>query len=363
MMWALVVVSIKGRKMPEIAAVDLFCGAGGLTHGLIKSKIKVVAGFDIESSCKFAYEANNSGAKFFCRDVAELTAAELTNLYPEGAIKLLAGCAPCQPFSTYSQGKDASQDERWPLLYAFSKLIRGVQPELVTMENVPDVTKHKVYHDFVVELRMQGYSVWAEKVYCPDYGMPQVRKRHVLLASKLGAVELIAPTRKPDSYRTVEDVIGKGKLPPLQAGEQDAIDPLHKAAMLSDLNMKRMKASKPGGTWKDWPIELVADCHQKDSGRSYSGVYARMQWDKPSPTMTTQCFGFGNGRFGHPVQNRAISLREAAMLQTFPKSYKFLQKGRKLHFKTVGKMIGNAVPVELGKVIGVSFNKHVLGGI
>lgn len=350
---------VVGGGMPEIAAVDLFCGAGGLTHGLIKSNINVIGGFDVEASCKFAYEANNYGAKFFCRDVAELSVPELAALYPKGAIKLLAGCAPCQPFSTYSQGKDTSKDARWSLLYSFAKLIRGVKPELVTMENVPDVTKHEVYHDFVAELEDQGYKVWAERVYCPDYGMPQERKRHVLLASKLGSIELIKPTRQSRKYKTVEETIGRGKVSPLKAGEQDPKDSLHKAATLSDLNMLRMKASRPGGTWKDWPKELVAECHQRASGRSYSGVYARMRWDKPSPTMTTQCFGFGNGRFGHPEQDRAISLREAAMLQTFPKSYKFVPSGQNYHFKSIGKMIGNAVPVKLGKVIGLSFGRHL----
>lgn len=343
--------------MTTITAVDLFCGAGGLTHGLIKSKVNVVAGFDIEESCRYAYESNNEGAKFINRDVSKLTSEEVSSLYPKGHIKLLAGCAPCQPFSTYSQGRDAKEDKKWPLLYAFSRLIREVEPELVTMENVPDVTKHKVYHDFVSELEGLGYHVWAERVYCPDYGMPQVRKRHVLLASKLGKIELIKPTHKPENYKTVKDVIEQ--LPPIIAGQKYAKDPMHVSAGLSELNLKRIKTSRAGGTWNDWPVELRAACHRKESGKTYSGVYARMRWDKPSPTMTTQCFGYGNGRFGHPVQNRAISLREAAMLQTFPKNYKFISSDQKLYMTVVGKMIGNAVPVDLGKVIGKSLLKHV----
>ncbi len=343
--------------MANISAVDLFCGAGGLTHGLIKSKVNVVAGFDIEESCRFAYEKNNAGAKFINKDVSDLSAEEVAALYPKGDIKLLAGCAPCQPFSTYSQGRDTSEDKRWPLLYSFARLIREVKPELVTMENVPDVTKHEVYHDFVAKLVELGYQVWANKVFCPDYGMPQMRKRHVLLASKLGPIELIKPTRKPENYKTVDKTIGK--LPKIEAGEQHSKDPLHQAASLSSLNMLRMKSSKPGGTWRDWPEHLVAECHKKKSGKTYSGVYARMRGDKPSPTMTTQCYGFGNGRFGHPKQHRAISLREAAMLQTFPKSYKFIRRGEKLQFTRIGKMIGNAVPVDLGKVIGRSFQRHV----
>jgi len=343
--------------MSNITAIDLFCGAGGLTHGLIKSKINVVAGFDIEESCRYAYEKNNKGAQFFNRDVSKLTSEEVLALYPKGHIKLLAGCAPCQPFSTYSQGREAHKDKKWPLLYAFSRLIKDVEPELVTMENVPDVTKHQVYHDFITELEQLGYHIWAQKVYCPDYGIPQIRKRHVLLASKLGRVKLIKPTRKPEQYKTVKDAIGS--FPPIEAGQRDAKDSLHVSANLSALNLKRIKCSKEGGSWRDWPEQLRAVCHRKKSGTSYSGVYARMQWDQPSPTMTTQCFGYGNGRFGHPDQNRAISLREAAILQTFPKNYKFVAPNQSIYMSTIGKMIGNAVPVDLGRVIGKSFSKHV----
>lgn len=345
--------------MQQISAIDLFCGAGGLTHGLLKAKINVIAGFDIEESCRYAYEKNNKGAKFFNTDVSELKSKDLLLMYPKGDIKLLAGCAPCQPFSTYSQGRDTRTDKKWPLLYAFSRLIKEVKPELVTMENVPDVTKHKVYHDFVLDLESQGYKVWAEKVFCPDYGMPQMRKRHVLLASKLGQISLLPPTHTPKKYKTVFDVLGTKQLPILKAGEQDLKDPMHKSARLSELNLKRIKQSKQGGSWKDWPLSLRAECHKKESGKTYGGVYARMSWDKPSPTMTTQCYGYGNGRFGHPDQDRAISLREAAILQTFPKSYQFVRKGETIQMTKIGRMIGNAVPVTLGKVIGKSLYKHI----
>jgi len=333
----------------HIEAVDLFCGIGGLTAGLIKSGITVKAGYDIESSCQYGYEHNNYGAEFVLKDVAQVSAEEIESWYSKGAIRLLAGCAPCQPFSTYNQGKDATLDKKWPLLYHFSRLIEEVRPELVTMENVPDVTRHEVYHDFVAKLENLGYRVSANKVNCVDYGIPQTRKRHVLLASLISEnVQLIDPTH--DKPVTVKDTILG--LPNLDAGKQDVNDSLHICSRLNEINMKRIKASKPGGTWKEWPESLVAKCHLKDSGSSYVGVYGRMEWDKPAPTITTQCFGFGNGRFGHPDQHRAISLREAALLQTFDPAYRFFENN--VSIKNGGKMIGNAVPVRLGEIVGLS---------
>lgn len=341
----------------KISAIDLFCGAGGLTHGLIKSGINVVSGYDVESNCAYAYEANNKGAKFVCDDITNAKGQDLLDSYPEGAIKLLAGCAPCQPFSTYSQGKDASQNKSWPLLYQFSRLIKEINPEIVTMENVHEVTKYDVYHDFVNELESLGYNVSANKVFCPDYGVPQSRTRHVLLASKLGPISLIKPTVRPEKYKTVAQAFKN--LPPVSAGSSCPRDPLHKAAGLTALNLKRIQHSRPGGSWREWPEYLVAECHKKESGKTYSGVYARMRADQPSPTMTTQCYGFGNGRFGHPEEDRAITLREAALLQTFPKNYKFVPPSKNIDFSKTGKLIGNAVPVLLGKVVGDSVKKHV----
>lgn len=334
----------------RIEAVDLFCGVGGLTAGLIKSGMVVKAGYDIAEECRFAYEFNNKAA-FINKDVAEVEATEITSWYSEGSIRLLAGCAPCQPFSTYNQGKDTTKDKKWPLLYHFSRLIREVRPELVTMENVPEVVKHKVYQDFISELESLGYHVSSNEVVCIEYGIPQTRKRHVVLASRIGCVELISPTHNKPI--TVQQVIGE--LEPLVAGGCSKNDPLHKASRLSDLNLKRIKHSLPGGTWRDWPEHLIAECHKKISGQSYPAVYGRMEWDKPAPTMTTLCYGFGNGRFGHPEQDRAISLREAALFQTFPKNYQFAETPQKLGFRGVGRMIGNAVPVRLGEIVGESF--------
>jgi DNA (cytosine-5)-methyltransferase 1 len=235
--------------------------------------------------------------------------------------------------------------------------VKEIQPDLVTMENVPLLAKQAVFAKFVSGLKAQGYSVFHKVVDCADYGVPQHRQRLVLLASKHGPIKMIEPTVKTESYETVRDAIGE--LAPLKAGEACPRDPLHQASELSALNLKRIRASKAGGTWRDWDRNLVAACHKKKSGKTYPSVYGRMDWDEPSPTMTTQFFGFGNGRFGHPHQNRAISLREGAILQSFPRNYKFVAKGEPVYIKTIGRLIGNAVPVKLGKAIGKSIIRHI----
>ncbi|MFB0583609.1 DNA cytosine methyltransferase [Aeromonas salmonicida] len=336
----------------SIKAVDLFCGAGGLTHGLLIAGIEVVAGYDIAESCRFAYEHNNN-AKFINQSVTELAADEIAKHFEGAEYRLLAGCAPCQPFSTYSRtAARTEKDDRWDLLSSFGRLVEEVLPEFVTMENVPGLLDQQVFKDFVSLLTLHGYHTDYRVVYCPDYGMAQTRKRLVLVASRVGQINLIEPTHEPDSYITVTDVIAH--LPPIAAGESHPDDPLHRASILSPINLERIRASTPGGSWLDWPESLRATCHTKESGKTFPSVYGRMKWDEPSPTITTQCNGFGNGRFGHPEQDRAISLREAAMLQSFPLHYQFVPKNAKFTISSLAKMIGNAVPVRLGEIVGKS---------
>lgn len=339
----------------SIRAVDLFCGAGGLTHGLVRTGIDVVAGYDIVETCRHAYEHNNN-AEFINKSVTELTASELTAHFDGAEVSLLAGCAPCQPFSSYSRKRNSQDDERSELLGHFGELVQQVKPDYVTMENVPGMLTKNIFHDFINTLQKNDYHIDYKVVFCPDYGMAQSRKRLVLVASRLAPIKLIEPTHTPETYVTVRDVIAS--LPPLMAGEQHKDDPLHKASGLSDINHLRIKHSKPGGTWLDWPEHLRAECHRKDSGKTYISVYGRMEWDKVSPTMTTQCTGFGNGRFGHPEQDRGISLREAALLQSFPIDYEFLPQDAKYDLAPLAKMIGNAVPVRLGEIVGMTIFRH-----
>jgi DNA (cytosine-5)-methyltransferase 1 len=339
------------------SVVDLFCGVGGLTHGFVQEGFKVLAGIDIDKSCQYAYETNNK-ATFLARDVEKLPASELQALYPEQGKKILIGCAPCQPFSTYT--RKSGSNTKWSLLNTFATFIEGVNPDIVSMENVPNLLKFQegqYFADFVRRLEKEQYHVTWEVVYCPDYGIPQKRSRLVLLASKRGKILLIPKTHSPDKYVTVEKTIGK--LSKLKAGEICSSDPLHRASGLSETNLKRIRQSVPGGTWRDWDHELIAQCHRKDSGETYDSVYGRMKWNQPAPTMTTQCNGYGNGRFGHPEQDRAISMREAALFQTFPQEYEFLPPEAKWEIEKLARFIGNAVPVLLGQVIAKSIRQHL----
>lgn len=339
-----------------ITCVDLFCGLGGLTHGLSKGGVRVVAGIDVDADCRFPYEQNNK-SKFIEQDVRELTGDDVRALWRRGTHTLLAGCAPCQSFSTYSQkGRQAREDSEWNLVAAFGRLVVESQPDLVTMENVPRLLDHRVFSRFLRSLA--AYKVWFEPIQCAQYRVPQTRKRLVLLASRLGSIALQPPaTIGEGDAVTVRRVIAH--LPRVRAGETDPLDRLHAACKLSDINLRRIRASRPGGTWRDWHPSLVAECHTKMSGDTYPSVYGRMEWDRPAPTITTQCFGYGNGRFGHPEQDRAITLREAALLQTFPHSYQFLRDGEAARFSVLGRLIGNAVPVRLGEIIAETLVQHV----
>ncbi len=341
----------------EIFAVDFFCGAGGLTHGLMSEGVKVKAGVDIDSACRFPFEENNKSV-FLEKDITSLKKEEISKYFDDKHWKLLAGCAPCQPFSMYTQGQDNSKNDKWGLLYSFARLAEEIRPEVLTMENVPNLAEEQVFKDFVNKLESLGYFVnYYPSVDCRNYGIPQQRRRLVLFASIFGKIKLIPETHNKTNYKTVRETIEQ--LEKIEAGKTSENDLLHKSSRLSTTNLNRIRSSTPGGTWRDWDESLVTKCHQKESGKSYPSVYGRMEWDKPSPTMTTQCFGYGNGRFGHPEQDRAISLREAALFQTFPENYAFVPPNESVSTRVVGKLIGNAVPVELGRVIGKSIKNHL----
>lgn len=345
------------NKTNQYHTVDLFCGIGGLTHGFVKEGLNVVAGLDIDSSCKFGFEYNNNST-FIQSDVSIVHSSSIAELYPKTSKKILVGCAPCQPFSSYNKNK--SKDEKWKLLYSFSRIIKEILPDIISMENVPMLLKHNngsILNDFVKILEDLKYNVWYKVVNAQDYGVPQRRKRLVLLASRLGEIKMIPPTHQKGEFVTVRQAISQ--LPKINDGTRHPKDKLHRSRKLSPLNKKRIQSTPEGGSWKDWSEDLLLECHKKESGKSFGSVYGRMRWDDVSPTLTTQCTGLGNGRFGHPEQDRAISLREAAILQSFPKNYKFCKDEEDISTKKIERYIGNSVPVKLGQAIAKSIINHI----
>lgn len=341
----------------KISAVDLFCGVGGLSYGLRESGIHIAAGLDLDPACGYPFRTNIQ-APFHRQDICELTADDLAAMWPANAqVRVLAGCAPCQPFSSYRRGADTSQERQWPLVDEMRRLVEETTPDVVTMENVPRIVSASIFKRFVAELQKLGYHVDAKSCYCPMYGVPQHRRRLVLLASRLGEISVPKGTVSSTQYATVRQAIHD--LPPVKHGQADPDDRLHKSRTLTKVNLQRIRKSKPGGTWEDWPEELRAPCHRKESGSTFRNVYARMVWDEPSPTITTMAYNFGTGRFGHPEQNRALTLREAANLQSFPPDYEFVSPDDPVQLAPLGRLIGNAVPPRLAEAIGTSIVEHV----
>jgi len=338
----------------KIESIDLFCGIGGLTYGLQKSGINVIAGIDNDETCRYAYETNNKSL-FINADITQYNSDEIKKLYSKNAVKILVGCAPCQPFSSHTfKNKSKVCDTRWYLLNYFGKIVDGILPEIVSMENVRGIVKTNIFKRFLNILEKNKYYIDYRIVYVPDYGAPQNRIRLILLASRLGEIKLPKSTNTKSTYVTVRDTIKK--LRPIKAGQTAKNDPLHKTKNLSETNLQRIKQSKPNGTWRDWNRNLLPECYKKESGQTYTSVYGRMGWDNVSPTITTQFFNYGSGRFGHPTQNRALSLREGALLQTFPEDYDF---GDIKSMTTIARHIGNALPPILGEVIGKTIKTHL----
>lgn len=345
-------------ELPYCSVVDMFCGAGGLTHGFVKEGFRVLVGIDCDPQCEYPYTENNP-SEFKKKRIEDITVSELRSYFPHNHKKILVGCAPCQPFSSYTK-QFRETTTKWQLVETFIDLAIQAKPYIISMENVPESLTFRqgtVFNGLVHNLTNAGYYVSHYKVYCPDYGIPQMRTRLVIFASRYAPISLIKPTHSPENYLSVKDVIGH--LPPIAAGQVHPADALHRSSGLTEKNKKRIQQSLPGGTWKDWDESLIADCHKKETGASYNAVYGRMRWETPSPTITTECNGYGNGRFGHPEQDRAISMREAAIFQTFPNEYKFFPPGSQWSIEPVARLIGNAVPVKLGQVIAKSIKQHL----
>lgn len=278
------------------------------------------------------------------QDIRTLKAARLRDYVPRDASLILAVCAPCQPFSKVRKAGRTRKDR--DLLSTVATLVTNLRPCGILLENVPQIAKgrkNSVLSGFCDALRRAGYSFACGTVDAKDFGVPQTRRRMVLIGVE-GRREKVDLARKNGCKpRTVRDAIGD--LPAIRAGERAVRMPLHRAANLSPANRERLKATpRDGGDSRQWPETLRLPCHVKSRG--FYDVYGRMRWDSPAPTLTTRCNSLSNGRFGHPTQNRAITLLEAGLLQTFPKRYRF--KGSQ---NDIARQIGNAVPPKLAAAL------------
>ena len=332
-----------------IRAVDVFCGIGGLTYGLRTAGLDVALGLDIDPSCRYAYETNNTGATFLQADIRDISFSDLDAYYEQSDARALVGCAPCQPFSAHTRRTAPAED--CELVDEFARLVREGTPDLVSMENVPGLAKHDSFHGLLRLLNDLEYDVDFDVLNFHQHGVPQRRRRLVMLASRRGPAQLPEPSGDTNN---VADFIRD--LDPIDAGQTSSEDPAHTTLPLSPTNLARIRQSKPGGTWKDWDEALVNPCHTR---AHYPAPYGRMRWDEPAPTVTTQFCYYSTGRFGHPTQDRAVSVREAALLQTFPENYDLVDPDAALPIHKLARHVGNAVPVKIGELIGTSLKRAI----
>lgn len=317
-------------------AIDLFCGCGGMTLGLKMAGFRVVGAVDIDPTAVETYTANHPEVKVLCRDIRDLDPAELleaTGSRP-GGVELLAGCPPCQGFSTLrtKNGRIRVKDPRNDLLLDFLKFVEMLRPRAVIVENVPGLAADERFTFFRTKMGELGYLGDHQVLNAAEYGVAQRRRRLIYLA---GLGFKIPFGRKSRRLRTVRDVIGE--LP--KAGASG--DPLHDSPERRSPRVMELirLIPKDGGSRNDLPEEYRLECHKRCNG--FKDVYGRMAWDRPAPTITSGCFNPSKGRFLHPEEDRAITMREAALLQGFPIDYKFTPVGNKT---AVALMIGNALP-------------------
>jgi len=341
--------------MKKLKAVDFFCSIGGVTRGFKEAGIDVLGGIDIDASCKETYEKNNN-TKFLHADVSSLEKEEIASFFKIQKNQddlIFVGCSPCQYYSNIKTDKTKSCQTRL-LLADFQEFVDFYRPGYVFIENVPglDNKPESPLGKFKKFLKRSGYIFDDGTLNAKYFGVPQNRRRYVLVASRVHKkIRLPEPDKK--NVITVKQAIGDlSVFPKIKAGYKDKTDRKHSAARLNDLNLKRIKATKHnGGDRRSWPVNLQPNCYNDHSG--HYDVYGRMSWDKPAPTITTRFVSYSNGRYGHPEQDRAISLREGATIQSFPLDYKFYSDSQ----GTVARMIGNAVPPKLAEEIGRCLKK------
>ncbi|MDR0283346.1 MAG: DNA cytosine methyltransferase [Propionibacteriaceae bacterium] len=349
--------------IPEVSAspsvppivIDFFSGCGGTSAGLRRAGLRIVAAVDFDPAASATYRANFPEAEFHEIDVRKLPLNSFDHLMEADTPIVFSACAPCQPYSSMRPRDSRQRPRERSLLLSLLPFVDRLWPDSIVVENVPGLQKvsgASTWNRFLRHLERGGYSIRWDVVDCRNYGVPQRRRRLVLLASRHGGVDLPAATHGVGGrpYSTVRDWIGH--LPPLDAGETCAEDPIHRAGRLGEQNLRRIMATPEGGSRSDWPAELWLECHKRAKGHQDS--YGRMRFDESAPVLTTKCTDITNGRYGHPSQNRGLSVREAALLQTFPQDFTFIGG-----LRSMTKQIGNAVPVLVAEAMGRQVAQHL----
>ncbi len=343
---------------PLLTAVDLFAGGGGLTVGLKRAGFEVVAAVELESKAMATYEVNHPEVTTFPEDARDVRGEDLTSCSPTGEVDLLAGCPPCQGFSSLTS-KYRRKDPRNDLVLEMGRLVEEMRPRAVMMENVPGLTKKgkPLLNEFLDVLRDLGYEPQFGVLQVADYGVPQHRRRLVVLAGRGFEIDLPNPTHSEtgadglQKWRTLRDVIGGVEDEPVTLAEAQAAGGpqgfnWHVVRTLAPQNRERLRATKPGGNRGQLPREMRPTCHQ-DSDEGFTNTYGRMTWSQIPVTITGGCTQISKGRFGHPEQDRTISVREAASIQTFPPEYVFDTP----YIAHACDIIGNALPCDFAATV------------
>jgi DNA (cytosine-5)-methyltransferase 1 len=333
--------------------VDLFAGCGGGSMGFAKAGFKILAAVELDPDAAASY-ALNTGVSPMVKDVREVAAADLeVHEVRCGELTLLFGCPPCQSFTVLRRAAEASEDDlhRNALIFEYLRLVEDLRPRHIAFENVPGLMEGRwrayfdVFRDRLTDL---GYTIAWRVVDAADYGVPQRRRRVLVIGSRTSVPSVPDPTHAPvetddlRGYVTVRDALSH--LPPVRSGEVDPADPFHRSRNHSELTLQRLAAVPEGGGRADLPEHLVLRCHREHGG--HFDVYGRMWWDRVAPTLTSGCTNVTKGRFGHPDQARALTAREAMLLQTFPHDAR-LSGGA----DSMALQVGNAIPSLLAQRI------------
>ena len=335
----------------ELLSIDIFSGVGGLTEGMHQANFKTELAFEIDELASKAYQLNHSTTTVITKDIRKVSIAEIKRKLNGKTIHLLAGCPPCQGFSSIRRLNRTTpvDDDRNNLIMEYVRLVKALKPYTIMMENVPGLVEYDLFKKAIKILSEElNYNIDFKVVNVKDYGVPQSRRRLVLVGSRLGEIKVAPPINKKS---TVKETIGHLPKP------EKSDDLLHKIFPNHTEKIKKRIALTPkdGGSWKDLPKKYILECHKKDNV-GFNDVYGRLRWDNYSTTITGGCLNPSKGRFLHPEQNRNISAREAALLQSFSEDYKFPIDAP---VSKIALMIGNALPPKFSYHQSLNISNHI----